>query len=365
MLRAFLIVWTLVAGLAAGGLLYVVGWRPQVTVVADQILPTKNSGRADLMASAGAPIPPDTTSSSAAASPPGSVSPAPSSVVPADMAPTTTGSIGLATGRSSTRTVRRVDNMPTVPSVSPDTTEQAADEKPTPSAVRSDVTSPAQTVEATVLPPARPAALSQGASLAPKTVPLGAPDEEAGTPPALTRSAARAESKRKTDDRSPLAGSGSTTAASGSPNRPTPEAAARPKDVAVRSEPDNVDPSEEMRQGASNRALKQRARETKRQATRAAELTSQERTRAAAVADERLVAARQRAGNLRQARTEARIERRARVARGNGSLERLLDDFSRSGADFLHERTTRVGTGYLVERTTRHGTQYYYQRSAR
>jgi hypothetical protein len=58
------------------------------------------------------------------------------------------------------------------------------------------------------------------------------------------------------------------------------------------------------------------------------------------------------------------MERRTRIA-GDGSLEQLLDEFSRSGADFLHERTIKVGSRYLVERTTRHGTQYFYEQGAR
>jgi len=77
------------------------------------------------------------------------------------------------------------------------------------------------------------------------------------------------------------------------------------------------------------------------------------------------VKAAQTARNLRR---QARMAQRTRVARGSGrsgSLEQLLDDFSRSGADFLHERTIRVGSQYLVERTTRHGTQYYYQQGMR
>jgi hypothetical protein len=62
------------------------------------------------------------------------------------------------------------------------------------------------------------------------------------------------------------------------------------------------------------------------------------------------------------------MAQRMRVARREsreGSLERLMDDFSQSGADFLHERTMRVGNRYVVERTTRLGTQYFYQQSMR
>jgi hypothetical protein len=66
-------------------------------------------------------------------------------------------------------------------------------------------------------------------------------------------------------------------------------------------------------------------------------------------------------------RRQARRAQNTRVARGgrSGSLDQLLAEFSGSGADFLHERTTRVGTRYLVERTTRHGTQYFYEQSLR
>jgi hypothetical protein len=61
----------------------------------------------------------------------------------------------------------------------------------------------------------------------------------------------------------------------------------------------------------------------------------------------------------------ARQARRTRVAGRGGSLEQLMDEFSRSGADFMHERTTRIGNRYLVERTTRHGTQYFYEQRTR
>jgi outer membrane protein TolC len=64
----------------------------------------------------------------------------------------------------------------------------------------------------------------------------------------------------------------------------------------------------------------------------------------------------------------AGMERRmaqANRGRRDVSLEQFLDEFSTSGADFLHERTMRVGTRYLVERTTRHGTQYFYEQSTR
>jgi hypothetical protein len=54
------------------------------------------------------------------------------------------------------------------------------------------------------------------------------------------------------------------------------------------------------------------------------------------------------------------------VARGDGRLERLYDEFSRSGVDYLRERTYRVGgSGYVVERTTPYGTQYFYESSGR
>jgi hypothetical protein len=50
------------------------------------------------------------------------------------------------------------------------------------------------------------------------------------------------------------------------------------------------------------------------------------------------------------------------VARGDGRLERLYDEFSRSGVDYLRERTFRVGGGgYVVERTTPYGTTYFYE----
>ena len=95
---------------------------------------------------------------------------------------------------------------------------------------------------------------------------------------------------------------------------------------------------------------------------RAAREAERNRTRAAAATDQEPVAtARPR---LAETRRQARLERRTRVARGDG-LEELLDEFSRSGADYLHERTIRVGTRYLVERTTRQGTQYFYEQNVR
>ena len=67
----------------------------------------------------------------------------------------------------------------------------------------------------------------------------------------------------------------------------------------------------------------------------------------------------------RKLRRMARTGRPAQVARGSGGLDRVMDDFSRSGADYLHERTYRVSGGYLVERTTRYGSQYVLERTLR
>jgi hypothetical protein len=145
-------------------------------------------------------------------------------------------------------------------------------------------------------------------------------------------------------------------------NRARADVAPRPKerDVAVRSEPEEATgQTTEAAAAQANRALKQQARLMEQRAAREAERKERERIRAATVNPDQ--AARPR---LAEARRQARLERRTRVARGDG-LEELLDDFSRSGADFLHERTIRVGTRYLVERTTRHGTQYFYEQSAR
>jgi hypothetical protein len=69
------------------------------------------------------------------------------------------------------------------------------------------------------------------------------------------------------------------------------------------------------------------------------------------------------ARSSRKVRRMARKERPVHVARRGGGLDRVMDDFSRSGADYLHERTYRVSGGYLVERTTRYGSQYVLERT--
>jgi hypothetical protein len=132
----------------------------------------------------------------------------------------------------------------------------------------------------------------------------------------------------------------------------------KPKELAARIEPEEANPPPDSSQGA-NRALKARSRATEREAAQA-ERKERERTRAAAL-DAEPSTPRLRPRDMRR---QARSERRTRMAR-DGSLDQLLDEFSRSGADFLHERTIRVGTRYLVERTTRYGTQYFYEQSPR
>jgi hypothetical protein len=128
-------------------------------------------------------------------------------------------------------------------------------------------------------------------------------------------------------------------------SRPAPAPAAIEKPAPAKAEV----AQETSREEAPNRVLKQRARVAASRPPKAvARANADEETRAAPAT-----------------RRPVRMARAARTVRGEGgSLEGLLDDFSRSGSDFMHERTFRLGRGYLIERTTPNGTRYFYERSA-
>jgi hypothetical protein len=355
MLRAFLIVWTLVAGVAAGSLMYIVRGGQEAPVVS--ISPAKDKSAA--VTAPAAPAAPAPVSTTGWRSP---ETPVADQNVPAEAGPASTGSI--APGRNAPRPVRRVDEGLVLPSGGADTAAKTAQEQPATSAVRNDT---AAAPGEKVLPPARPAAPAQGSSARTETAALPALDDAEADPAAPRAHVPSRVAGKGAADRPSNSGVTTTVPPSPpivseqTPDRPRPKAdvAPRPRerDVAARSEPD--DASVQAQAAQANRALKQQARLMEQRAAREAE---RNRTRAAAATDQEPVAtARPR---LAETRRQARLERRTRVARGDG-LEELLDEFSRSGADYLHERTIRVGTRYLVERTTRQGTQYFYDQSVR
>jgi hypothetical protein len=237
-----------------------------------------------------------------------------------------------------------------------------------PTAAKSGVaTAPAKTVPA----PARTAAIT------PNTAAVLPPDEETpademGTLPRTAEpspapAGTRPPLRTATPDESP----DSTKIAP----RPAPKLAARsvpqpvavekvekpiqPKPEAVKRETAKAEVQEASPEPAPNRALKQRTRVAARHAPRA--VASRDEDDAPAAASERAPAR----AAAPQPRRPVRTARAARAIRAQGgTLEALLDDFSKSGSDFMHERTYRLGRGYLIERTTPNGTRYFYDRSA-
>ncbi len=343
MVKAFLIVWTLVAGLAAGSLMYIVGWRPQASSVAQQVSSAKPGAQPVLSADASSHQSAD-----------------------ADAGPTSTGSIGP--GRSATRAVRRVDGV-----ASPTGSEPAADRAQDVAAASDRGAAGARpnvpNAKPALSPPANPPA---GSAKKPEIVRLPVGDDAEADPTAQRTQAA----ERRTNDRGAALGTptpppAASRDAAQSRSRPEATPVARPQDNGARSEPDTASasteatPAKAARVAGAARAERRAARAAERAARAAAR--QEERTRLADAGESpaevrrRLLEARQQA---RAERRQARTERRSRMAR-DGGLETLLDEFSRSGADFLHERTIRVGTRYLVERTTRHGTQYFYEQNGR
>jgi hypothetical protein len=359
MLRAFLIVWTIVAGVAAAGLLYIVGWRPQTTVVAERLI-APSSGAvtgAPAASPAGSSTPaPAGTAASVRASTPApnqgntasAAPPAPStSAVPNNTSgdlPTATGSIAAASSRSPTRTVRRIDEprVLTAGSPVPDTVG-----KPTREArpVAPDrIQNPSEAAAAPAEPP-KPLQTGLAANTQ-RTL-----KAESRTKPLSEPSAGNAGIGGEQPPSSPAA---VTTAAPMSP----PLFSERPNGSTQRTA--GTAPAAEapgaVPERTSNRALKQREKAK----TETARTERGAETRTTTAERPRLKTAQ----TVRNLRRQARMAQRTRVARSggrSGGLEQLLDEFSRSGADFLHERTIRVGTRYLVERTTRNGTQYYYE----
>jgi pilus assembly protein FimV len=362
MLRAFLIVWTVVAGLAATGLLYIVGWRPQTTVVAERLTAPSSaglataapgaapaaaqsgvsSGRAATAPVAGAP------GNMASASPPASAPPTPAT---ADV--TSTGSIGATPVRAPTRIVRRVDE-PTAPKPATEPRPAAVEGQPADTPIAAEPPK--------VVPQPRLATNARGPATAESRAGKAPPDQSPVKP--------------DVEQSEPARSSAPVTAATpmSPPLFSEPEnarASSRRQELAAVSPPSTPGPSrstsEKITPDLSNRALKQRAKAAKTQTARTARA---ETTREAAVAERPVRPKAEAAGRgvRRQARMDQRSQRSRVAARAggrSGSLDQLLQEFSGSGADYLHERTIRVGSRYLVERTTRHGTQYFYQQSMR
>ena len=296
MLKAFLIVWTMVAGLAATGLMYIVGVRPQTTVVAERLTAPASSAAAS---ASSAPRTEDGSATPLRSATPPAVA-AHSSPVPAASADdVSTGSIGSSPPKPATRTVRRVEERPEAPASNPQVQAAKPDQDARPAARERKADEPTAVAAADV--PEPPTAPSRS---------------DPTTSAALLPSDSEPKQARLKADMKP-------------------ELAARPPRDSGRFVL-NETVAGRVERDVANRALKERARAAK-------------------------VAETARARERAMARRQARIaQQRARVAQ-RGSLDQLMDDFSRSGSDFMHERTIRVGSRYLVERTTRQGTQYFYQ----
>ena len=366
MLRAFLIAWTVVAGLAATGLLYIVGWRPQTTVVAERLTApsgatatTAAPGSAPATGQSGAPSGRAATAAAApAAGAPGSTAfaslPASAPTSPATADVSSTGSIAANPARAPTRTVRRVDQEP-APKAATEARSAAIEGQPAETPIAAE---PPKAV-----PQPRSATNSRGPAAAENRTGKAPPDQSPVRPDGEQGEPARPSA--------PV-----TTAAPMSPplfsESDTPRVSTRKQELAAIPLPSTTEPSrstsEKIAPALSNRALKQRAKAARTETARAERA---ERTREAAVTERPVRPKAEAAGRSvrRQARMEQRSQQRTRVAARaggrSGSLEQLLQEFSGSGADYLHERTIRVGTRYLVERTTRHGTQYFYEQSTR
>jgi hypothetical protein len=325
MLRAFLVVWTLVAGVAAGGLLYIVGWRPQTTVVADRLTSPSNP------AGARATTPPrsgttgesiwastSTPTTQTAAAPEKIASTRPSSQPWADVAPHDPNS---ADNPASTGSIGRAPDRPLRKAASAD-----------------------------------------------------------GRPEASAPTAQDVSQKLGANPGKPVASDARAAAVSSEPKSASAPELSRRLSAASPGAPADMGGEAGVADG-SNRALKPRARAAKAETVKTAETVKAqvgrapermrrpkpETPRVTALAQER--SARPGASETpRRLRQQARMGQRMRVARREsreGSLEQVMDDFSQSGADFLHERTMRVGNRYVVERTTRLGTQYFYEQSMR
>jgi hypothetical protein len=151
-------------------------------------------------------------------------------------------------------------------------------------------------------------------------------------------------------------------------NRPTPQVEQRAPAAPVRTAARSVS-TEQV--SADERVTEPVTRVAKKRepSPALAERTSRHAARASRRAAKRLAlepeAVPATVRSTRKLRRMARAARPVHVARRGGGLDRVMDDFSRSGADYLHERTYRVSGGYLVERTTRYGSQYMLERTLR
>jgi hypothetical protein len=370
MLRAFLITWTVGAALAALGVLYVADWRPELAPDNRAVAPTSTASgstaaRRSVRNDAGEVADPETTGSveparRRSAEAPGYTDPPsqsatvaearqprrvgpPAVLLPAAPAPQDKGEKPAVAAREAVAdkpAAKLMEAEAPKSAGSADSVKARTGKAPAASAVAAAPRiTPIEDFEAP------PTAGKPEGSAAPRV--SSARDNSAAPPRANARPEAdrEAASRETTPMTSPLL----RTAVA--PRRTTPQIEERPSAT-------HVSPGEESATEASSTGLRRREGASARVADRSAETPRAKKRAAKKLARETDV-------DQASVRRVARTARPTYVARRGGGLERTLDDFSQSGADYLRERTYRVSGGYLVERTTRYGSQYVLERSLR